>query len=246
MMDITNQTLLGFWWIIIRTLFPYLGLFFIVHSMKLFEGISPPYSFTLLSGMLLWVLVNHSLVYGVRTFIRLRKFFNFRYVPRLTGVLSSFVFATLNFFVVMIFLLGVSLYFLLIEEKNYFDITPNMLLIFPIVCAVYFFLIGVVSWLSVLCLIARDVKLSMPLVRQFWFVITPVAYPLTELGPSVASFILFVNPIAVYVEVLRWCLFGVGYFEITHLISAIIATGIIFFSGVWFVFRSEKFIKSVL
>lgn len=104
----------------------------------------------------------------------------------------------------------------------WFHITPKWTIVF---LPVFLFLTLVTSlaagvWLSTLSARYRDVRYILPFILQAWMLATPIGYTVGIVPSGRIRQIYELNPLAVIVRGVRWCLFGTAPLEWMHLLSA--------------------------
>ena len=97
---------------------------------------------------------------------------------------------------------------------------------------------GISLWSSIWQARARDARYMLGYIVSFWFVLTPVMYPLSVM-PARARWAAFLNPMTGPVETFRWAVLGVGApaWEMLALSCAIIAT--VLAGGLWYFTATE-------
>ena len=115
-----------------------------------------------------------------------------------------------------------------------------------IIALMFVFMSGVLSFLSVIFLVARDIRFMMQILLQFWFIATPIVYHLTLLPEQWRGVLLVANPMANLVESFRWSLFNTGEWSLIYFAVTVSEVLLTFLAGAWFMMRSEKALKIVL
>jgi lipopolysaccharide transport system permease protein len=82
---------------------------------------------------------------------------------------------------------------------------------------------------------ARDVRFILRLVLPFWMYVTPVIYPLSEIGGGPARVVALLNPLASVVELVKRGVLGGGVLEAWAIAWSLGVTVVLFFGGLWFV-----------
>jgi lipopolysaccharide transport system permease protein len=93
--------------------------------------------------------------------------------------------------------IGITLLLVFLAIKNY---ASWFWLWIPILFSMQIvFSLGLVAFLSALCVFLRDIKHFLTLIMQLWFYVTPILYPPTRV-PEAYRFILSINPMYPFIE----------------------------------------------
>lgn len=241
-----RDTMLGFWWLILRPLIP------AIVTITLFTLIVPidshgvPYPVFFLAGLMTWNLFQATMVFMPRTLMWMRGMMRRTYFPKLLVPLASIGPPLLEFAITfaMFALLAAGLW--LFTGKSHLAWRPEMLW-FPVCAALALLLaIAIGMVLSAVAVLIRDVVFSVPYFVQIMMLLTPVIYPVTVIPEQYRWLVYALNPMASLVEVSRWALIGVG--EPNMMWLAISATEIcaIFAVCVVLFLRAESFLSDHL
>jgi lipopolysaccharide transport system permease protein len=243
--DMYRQTVLGWWWLIIRALLPTFAIVTIFGHVSDFNQGSIPFGLYVFSGMLLWTLMATSMERCTRALRRSRGVQAKLAIPKLVIVIASTSIALVYFCTFVIgFALGLA--FEYFTSGIIFLKWGWNLLFLPIPLGFSLLLaIGLTSFTSVACVFARDARMIVPLVTQLWFLLTPIIYKIEIMPPRWQFALLYLNPVAPLLEMLRWSLFGVGELHVIALtMSAAMCVGV-FFLGARFLMRAEWILKEL-
>lgn len=99
-------------------------------------------------------------------------------------------------------------------------------------------------WLSALTIRFRDLHHLIPYLIGFGIWLTPVFYP-TSMVPQNFSWIYYLHPAANVIALYRWMFIGmpVNWMQV---LCSFGLTLILFFTGLWFFIRNEKFVADYL
>ncbi len=244
--DLYQQTILGWWLVIIQALLPTLGIIAIFQHVPVFQSSQIPYSLHVFSGMLLWVVVSIGLSRGTRALRRTRTLHAKIAIPKLMFVIASAIVPAIYLSIFAIVLVAVLFGQYLYTGVLYAKMSWNLLAIPAPVIACFLIYIGASSVTSVIFLFARDIRFSINLLSQLWFYFTPIVYTLDVLPSSWQSLLLYLNPMATLIELLRWSLFGVGAWTFGSLASAAAFSLAIFLLGARFLMRTEWALSEML
>ena len=244
--DISSQTILGYWWIIIKCILPLILMGLVIHNLGILTDMSIPYPLFLMSGMIIWSGTSQYFMYGVRIFIKLRTLYQNYYIRRLLAV-NAVLFIPITITVITILLFSlISIYYVFVSNIT-INLTILKLLISLIAITLsYLVSIGIICVLSIFSIFTRDIRMSMPMVRQLLFFATPIAYPLSLLDDKITYVLLIINPFATHIEILRWALFNSSLPSPNLIVWNVVLSLTIFFSGTYFIYKSEIPLRDLL
>ena len=92
----------------------------------------------------------------------------------------------------------------------------------------------------------RDLAILVSFGVQLWMYITPVVYPLSELGPGVFRSLVSLNPVTAPMELFRWILLGSGTLTLQSLVGSFVFLAAAVLGGITVFHRVERtFMDSV-
>ena len=159
-----------------------------------------PYPVFVASGLILWQYFSNALMSGASSFEKFQAIINKAYVPKLALPIAGITASLAD-------LLAAS--FLLVPLMMYYKVFPSWRIIFiPIVILGVVLLVGgLVLFLSVAWAKYKDVRYILPFATQVLFFASPIFVP-QNLMPESAIAIFRLNPLAGYLDLLRWVLFA--------------------------------------
>lgn len=234
----TARTILGKFWLVLR---PFLNA---GTKALIFGGLlaAPsngiPYFLFFLCGMAIWHLFEESVYWSTRGMELNRGLLRKLYIPRILlpvasaapGLVEGSVYAGF----VGLALLGYGL----ADQHNYLVLGwPLLAAAGALVCAMVFSM-GLSLWTSVGSAHTRDVRFSLRYGLGFWFFLTPVIFPISEV-PAPFNTIAAFNPMAPLVELFRWGLVDAGAVLRLGLVYSVTFSLVMLISGLWFFNRAE-------
>jgi lipopolysaccharide transport system permease protein len=240
-----QQTILGPAWFILQPLIA-TGAFTLVFSGGLgtsTDGIRPAFLFYF-CGMLPWGFFSNILGSAGNTFQANAPVFTKVYFPRLIVPLAGVIGSLAPFVLQLLVFLG--FYFPILLGAPSWHPDAVALALLPLCLAqIALFALGVSLLTSSLSAKYRDLQHALPFLLQLWLFVTPVIYPLSQLGPR-ARWLAALNPLTPLVEVFRRGFFGVGTMTLPlHLVS-LAGTGVALLVGlVWFQRAERTFADTV-
>jgi lipopolysaccharide transport system permease protein len=227
-----RQSAVGFTWALIPPLAT-LGV-----GVVLFHGVfgvgkaTDPYEVQVLAALIPWTFFATSVTTGVPSIIGSLNMVTRLAFPRAVLPLSAVGLSFLDMaiaamaFVALVLIQGVGL--------------PITALWAPALLLIEITLVvGVVLLGSALNVFARDIRLAVPLLVQFWLLLTPVMYPLAEVRDSPFYSLFLVNPMTGLVESFKQVLVGGQAPRFEVLFPAMVGAVVLLVVGVWY-FRSVE------
>lgn len=246
MMRRWRNTLLGFWWLIIRPLIP------AVMAVITFTFIVPmpsyglPYPIFHLAGFMAWNLFYAALMFLPRSLMMMRALMKRTYFPRLLVPLAAIgpalveLTVTATLFVAALLVFGVQRGELFVRTDAWLLLVPVCLLA-SLALAVALGMVG-----AVFALFVRDVIFVIPYFGSIMMFLTPVIYPITVVPERFRWLVYLFNPMAKIVETTRWALTGEGVFEFGWFLLSLAEIGGILAVCVWFFLRVETVMADTL
>ena len=170
-------------------------------------GEVPPELFAF-AALLPWNLFSKALQDASKSLVSNKSMITKIYFPRMLIPMSSILSGLVDFAIAFVVLLGMMFYFK-------FPLTISALYVPLYLILVLIAALGVGLWLSAWNLHYRDVGYFLPFLTQIWMLITPVAFPLSEVTekylsfiPDQLQFIYYLNPMVGVIEGIRAALLG--------------------------------------
>ncbi len=203
-----KQTVLGPLWLFLTPLISSLMYMIVFGRIAGLGTDGVPQILFYLSGTAVWNIFSSTLTTNSNTFISNAGVFGKVYFPRLTMPISTVLSSFFQFFIQMI-LVVVLLVIYIIKGA----VHPNYLfwLMIPVILVQLGILgLGFGIIISSLTTKYRDLALLVTFGVQLWMYITPVVYPLSQVGDGVLKTVYMLNPVCMPIEMFRYSLLGVG------------------------------------
>jgi lipopolysaccharide transport system permease protein len=222
-----KQTVIGVAWVIIQPLLS-MGVFtlFFGRLAKLpSDGL--PYPVFYLAALVPWSYFATALQSGTNVVVENQRLITKVYFPRILLPVSSVVSGLVDFVIVLVVLLAMTLKFGIVPGVHVLFLPLFLLL--AVATA-----LGVALWLSALNALYRDVRYVTPFLVQIWMLASPVVYP-SSLVPAKWRWLYGLNPMSGVIEGFRWALTGHGEPSLPLLLTsavmvlAILVGGLVFF-----------------
>ena len=184
----------------------------------------------------IWIFFSTCVTKNATTFTANAGVFGKVYFPRLTIPISNVISSVIQFGIQMLMVMGFLVYYLVIGEVH-----PNWgawLLIPVALLHLGLFGLGCGIVISSMTTKYRDLSILVGFGVQLWMYITPIVYPMSQLGDGLIKTILMVNPVTAPVEMLRYAILGQGtimpgYLALSWGITiAVVLVGIMIFNKV--------------
>lgn len=238
MMRMYQGTALGKFWLLARPLAPIAISTLIFGKLLGVPSEGVPYFLFFLAGSTTWMLFEQSLLWVTRSLDMNKGLIKKVYFPRLVVPVSAVTPAIIYAAVYVTLLLLTLGYFLAQDGRWYLAHGPGLLLA-PVAAALsVVFAIALGLWTSVWQVRARDVRFTLRYVLRFWFYLTPVIYPLSQV-PERYRALVFLNPMAVVVETFKWSTLGIGGLYPGALLVSVLLIALVLVSGIWYFTRAE-------
>ena len=233
-----KNTLLGKAWIFIRPLFPLLIRTLVFGGVLGIEAPGVPYFLFLLVGTVVWDLFASCLMWATRSLQMNRGLLGRMYFPRIIVPAASMAIAFVNF-LIMMGVLVVALVYYQVSEGQWYLAGPGQLVwaVVALVLAVILAL-GIGLWTAPMNAQYRDVRFTLVFVLQFWFLLTPILYPLSEV-PEAYRWAFLLNPMSGVIQAFKWGVLGIEELNLLVLGIDVVIVLLVLLSGLWFFGRVE-------
>ena len=184
----------------------------------------------------IWIYFSTCVTKNAGTFTANAGVFGKVYFPRLTIPISNVISSVIQFGIQMLMVLALLIYYVVIGEVH-----PNWgawLLIPSGLLHLGLLGLGCGIVISSMTTKYRDLSILVGFGVQLWMYITPIVYPMTQLGEGLVKTILMINPVTAPVEMLRYAMLGQGtimpgYLALSWGITiAVVLLGIMIFNKV--------------
>ena len=235
-----RNTLLGFWWLILRPVVTAVGLLFaFMQVAPVTTGHDVPYPVFFLSGFIPWRMFQGTVAVLPRSLMWTRGIMQRTYFPRILVPLAGFGSVLLE----IVALIGV---FLIVVAHAVWVGGPapvrlgwQLLWLLPALLGALLFAIAIGSVLGIVALFFRDVIYSVGFMAQLFMFATPVLYPVTFVSEPYRWVVFVLNPMAQIVMLSRWALTGEGGFDPFFIALSFATILLVFFACVTFFLRAE-------
>lgn len=191
-----------------------------------------------MSGNAIWIYFSGCLTKNASTFTANANVFGKVYFPRLTIPISNVFSAVIQFGIQILMVLVVLIYYVATGA-----VQPHWgaWLLIPLIL-VHLGLLGLGCGIIISSLTTkyRDLAILVTFGVQLWMYITPVVYPLSQLGDGWMKTVLMFNPVTAPVEMFRYALLGQGIIMPGYLAYSWVVTVIVGIVGIMIFNKVEK------
>lgn len=228
---------LGIFWLFARPLLPILISTFIFGGLMGAQSDGLPYFLFHLTTVSVWMLFERSLLWATRSLDTQSSMLKKLYFPRLLVPLSAVAPAVAYFGIYLVLIVAAALYYLVKEHHWYLAFGLGWLVSFGAALLSVMMAVAVGLFTSVWMARFRDVRFGIRYVSRFWFYLTPVLYPMSQVPPNL-HWVIYLNPMASIVETFKWGILGVGQFPVVPLMASLLVILGVGSAGVWYFTRT--------
>ena len=232
-----KQTVLGVFWAILQPLATMFILSLVFGGLSGAKQTGIPYPLLLFAGLVPWTFFSGSVSSAGTSLLSQQHLLTKIYFPRLY-VPASIVGANL-----VDMAIGLALFGLLMPIYHFVPSVNLVFLPFLILltfCAAFGF--GLV--LASVTILYRDLRFVIPFVLQLMMFASPLILQPSQLSRPV-RILVAMNPISGIITTYRWCILGLPL-DVPALLTSVIVTVIVLFSGLYFFRKSERFFADIL
>ena len=232
------KTRLGPVWLLARPLAPIVAASLVFGQVMKVPSEGFPYFLFLLVGTTIWNFFNSPLVFATRGLESNRHLLTKLYLPRLIlpagQMAAGLVEPTLCLGVLIIAVF----YYRWADGLWYVTLAPRLLAAIPLVLMTVILAFALSLWTSVWQARARDMRFVLMYSLGFWYLLTPIVYPVSHLPPA-ARWAAYINPMTGPVVGFKWAVLGIGEFPATPLLASLAGTVVLLAFGLWYFARVE-------
>ncbi len=232
-----KQTVIGFLWAIIQPFLKMVVFSVIFGSLAKMNSEGFPYPIFLYAGLLPWQFFASSVSRSGESVVGSASLITKVYFPRLIIPIASVGACLVDFAISFIILIVMMFYYNIIP-------TVSTFMVLPLVVATIFTALGVGMLISALNVAYRDFRYIVPFFVQIWMFLTPVIYS-TVMIPENWRWLILLNPMAGIVDAYRSAILGKP-FEWGNLGISIVIAAVIFFCGLMYFRKTEKYFADIV
>ena len=162
-----------------------------------------PYIIFFTFGSCGWVVFESVNRWATRSMRMSNGFVKKAYAPRLPRFGAVLVPAGLDFFLYVLVAVVAVFYYVIARHKLYLVPSPHLMIGVAGILLLATWGLTVGLWTSPWSAYTKDVRYSFGYVTQFWYFITPIAYPISQMPPKY-QLIAELNPITAPIEMVKY------------------------------------------
>lgn len=233
-----KQTILGPAWLFLNPLISSIIYAFVFGGIAGIGTDGVPSMLFYMCSNAIWIFFSSCVNKNATTFTANANVFGKVYFPRLTIPISNVISSVIQFGIQMLMVLALLIYYVAVGAVH-----PNWLAWLSIpLSLIHLGLLGLGCGIVISSLTTkyRDLSILVTFGVQLWMYITPIVYPMSQLGDGLVKTILMINPVTAPVEMLRYAILGQGTVMPEYLLlSAVISVAVVLF-GIMIFNKVEK------
>lgn len=224
-----KQTILGPLWVIISPLLSSLVYMVLFGEIAKIGTDGAPKLLFYLTGMAWWGYFSACVNNNAGIFVNHVNLFGKVYFPRLTVPISNVLAAIFKFFIQMILVAALLVFY---ASKGLIVLSAwGIPIILLILVQLGLMGMGIGLWISGLTAKYRDLSVVFSYLVQMWMYVTPVVYPLSQVGNPRLQKLILINPLTNVIELYRWGLLSRGTWSIQGYLISWVFTLLVAVSG---------------
>ena len=240
--DITvryKQTMLGVIWVVFQPLLTTLIFTVFFGNLAKIPSDNMPYALFVLCGLVYWNYFSGILTHASSSFVENESIITKTYFPKIILPLSSILTNSVDFSINVILLIIACFIFRVNPSVSSLYILPICWFITSITAA------GAGLFLASLNVKFRDVRYILPFFIQLLLFVSPVIYPVSIMRPS-NRMLIALNPMTGVIGAVRSVLSGSSEVGYSLLIISFVISMLIFFIGLVYFNKTERFFADIL
>lgn len=231
-----KQTVLGPAWIFLNPLISSIIYAFVFGGIAGIGTDGVPTILFYMCSNAIWIFFASCVNKNAHTFTANAGVFGKVYFPRLTIPISNVLASIIQFAIQMLLVMGFMVYYLIQGQVH-----PNWeaWILIPVVL-IHLGVLGLGCGIIISSLTTkyRDLAILVTFGVQLWMYVTPIVYPMSQLGDGIVKTILMINPVTAPVEVFRYAILGQGtvmpgYLALSASLTIVVAVvGVMIFNKV--------------
>ena len=233
-----KQTVLGPAWLFLNPLISSIIYAFVFGSIAGIGTDGIPSILFYMCSNAIWIYFSSCVTKNASTFTANAGVFGKVYFPRLTIPISNMISAMIQFGIQILMVMGVLVFYLIRGE-----VQPNWAawLLVPLEL-IHLGLLGLGFGIIISSMTTkyRDLSILVGFGVQLWMYVTPIVYPMSQLGDGIVKTILMINPVTAPVEVIRYAILGKGTIMPGYLALSAVITALVLVLGIMIFNKVEK------
>ena len=198
-----------------------------------------PYIIFFTFGTCGWILFESLSSWGARAIRVSDRFISNAYAPRLPRIVGLLWSAALDFFLYVAVALGAVAYFLVTKGVMYLVPSRQVVIAFFGLLLLAAWGLAVALWTSPLSAYTRDIRMSLGYITQFWYFVTPIAYPISSIPAQYQAIALY-NPLTAPVEMVKYGFLQTAPPATASYVACFVGLALLGGVGLWMFSRFER------
>jgi lipopolysaccharide transport system permease protein len=234
-----RRTWLGWLWIPIRPSLDVAGRVLLFGSLLGVSSGTRPYFMFFIVGATAWRFFSIGVIWATRALELNASLYRRVYLPRVSAVAAACIPAAIEAGIFALIGLVGAVYYKLTQGSFYIVVAPSSLAAVAGFALLALFVVAVGLWTAPIVYHARDVRFVLTYVLGFWYVITPVIYPISSIPEKFRPLAEY-NPITAPVELVKFGLLQTAPPTDTSLAVSLVALAVLLVGGVLVFARAES------
>lgn len=234
-----RKTYLGWWWIPLRPAIQIVAGGFVFGGVLSVAYGNRPYMIGFAFSTAAWIIFERSLHWGTRSIRLARAFARGRHFPRTLAVFSSAGPAIVDFLLNLLVAIIAVFVYLIIQGKWYLAPPQQMAIGMLGLLMLITFGLSVSLVTGPLAMITKEVRYIVSYLVQFWYFITPIVIPLSEVPENLRP-VMQLNPLTGPVQMVQFGFISTSPPDPTAVLSSIVGLFIAVVGGLQFFSRFER------
>lgn len=233
-----KQTVVGIAWALIRPFLTMLILTLVMKVGKLPPGGVPP-SLFIFVALLPWQFFSTAMSESGNSLVNNSNLISKIYFPRLVVPAGSVIVSFVDFLIAAVFLVVLMFYYHFIPPRQIVFLPCFVLLLFAVS-------LGAGLWIAALMVEYRDFRFIVPFIVQFGLYAAPVL-TMTSHVPEKWRWLYSLNPTVGVIDGFRWCILGgENIIYRMEIVSSIVVTALLLFSGLRYFRKTERTFADII
>lgn len=235
-----RRALLGWLWVPLRPTYDLLGKTILFGGLLSVSSGDRPYFIFFIVGTSAWRIVQMGLHQSIRALDMNRTLFSRVNVPRATALVAGLVPAVLDVLVYVVIGAAGCLYYKLTQGSFYIVITPKGLTATAVgVALLMLYVMALGLWVAPFAFYARDARYLLNYGIGFWYVITPIIYPISSIPSEKLQKVAEYNPLTAPCQLVQWGLMQTSFPEMISVLVSLATLGVVGAGGLLYFARTE-------
>ncbi|MEJ7569413.1 MAG: ABC transporter permease [Gaiellaceae bacterium] len=233
-----RRTWLGWLWIPIRPTLDVAGRVLLFGSLLGVASGTRPYFMFFIVGATAWRFFSIGVIWAARALELNANLFNRVHLPRVSAVAASIVPAAIEAGIFALIGLVGAVYYKVTQGSFFLFVGPSSLAALAGIALLALYVVAIGLWTAPIGYHARDIRFILTYVLGFWYVITPVIYPISSIPEKFRPLAEY-NPLTAPVEFVKYGILQTAPPTDTSIVVSLVVLGALLVGGVLVFARAE-------